>query len=231
MAAVEEHGLEGFSGGGWIREFRRSGWDLAAELDYAALTPDIDFVTFLRTLSRFGYFTFGPITIDVAVIEDILHRTAPRGEGGPTHPPVTDEYVAFSNLLWEEVRRSGRRTLDEMHYLLAFMRWGRGLPGRVFGELGVRVEDVERYATELAAGQRADGPAEKLYSTEEAAAYYGVHVQTVRAWIRSGKLPASKLAGQKSIRIRESDLKAVLEPIDPKDDLDNAGGACEKEGA
>ncbi len=226
---MEEHGLEGFgSGGGWIREFRRSGWDLAAELDCAALTPDIGVVPARRHGS--GLHVWADL-IDVAVIEGILHRTAPRGEGGPTHPPVTDEYVAFSNLLWEEVRRSGRRTLDEMHYLLAFMRWGRGLPGRVFGELGVRVEDVERYATELAAGQRADGPAEKLYSTEEAAAYYGVHVQTVRAWIRSGKLPASKLAGQKSIRIRESDLKAVLEPIDPKDDLDNAGGACEKEGA
>ena len=43
-----------------MREFRRTGWDLAAELDYAPLTPDIDFVAYLRSLSRFGFFRFGP---------------------------------------------------------------------------------------------------------------------------------------------------------------------------
>ena len=58
---------------------------------------------------------------------------------------------------------------------------------------------------------------ERLYSPEEAAAYLGVHVQTVRAWIRSARLPARRLAGQRALRIRASDLEGVLEPLAPGD--------------
>jgi excisionase family DNA binding protein len=58
---------------------------------------------------------------------------------------------------------------------------------------------------------------EKLYSPEEAAEYLGVHVQTVRTWIRSGRLRASRLAGQRALRIRARDLESVLEPVDPND--------------
>ena len=55
---------------------------------------------------------------------------------------------------------------------------------------------------------------EKLYSPEEVASYLGVHVQTVRSWIRSGRLPARRLAGQRALRIREVDIEHVLEPLD-----------------
>jgi excisionase family DNA binding protein len=55
---------------------------------------------------------------------------------------------------------------------------------------------------------------ETLYSPEDVARYLGVHVQTVRGWIRSGRLPARRLAGQRALRIRESDVEAVLEPLD-----------------
>ncbi|MCK9521100.1 MAG: helix-turn-helix domain-containing protein, partial [Dehalococcoidia bacterium] len=58
---------------------------------------------------------------------------------------------------------------------------------------------------------------ERLYSPEDAAEYLGVHVQTVRAWIRSGRLRASRLAGQRALRIRASDLQSVLEPVTPGD--------------
>ena len=67
----------------WIGEMRQLEWDLARRLDYAAVSPDIEFVAFLRALSRFGFFVFGPITIDVNIVEEILLRTHPRGEGGP----------------------------------------------------------------------------------------------------------------------------------------------------
>ncbi|MBE0608762.1 MAG: helix-turn-helix domain-containing protein [Dehalococcoidia bacterium] len=60
------------------------------------------------------------------------------------------------------------------------------------------------------------GP-ERLYSPEEAADYLGIHVQTVRGWIRSGRLRASRLAGQRALRIRASDLQSVLEPVDPSE--------------
>jgi excisionase family DNA binding protein len=199
----------------WIGEMRQLEWDLARRLDYAAVSPDIEFVAFLRSLSRFGFFVFGPITIDVNIVEEILLRTHPRGEGGPDHPPVSELYVQLTAAVWTTVTNSGSRRTDELHMLLTFMRWGQGLPARVFGELGVSPEEVERHVAQM--GQRAPGPLgpERLYSTDEAADYLGVHPQTVRGWIRAGRLPASRLAGQKSIRIRSSDLQAVLEPIEP----------------
>jgi len=45
------------------------------------------------------------------------------------------------------VRRSGRSRIDELHFLLAFMRCNEGLPKRVFGELveQILVNDRRRF--------------------------------------------------------------------------------------
>jgi excisionase family DNA binding protein len=179
-------------------------------------TLDVYFLAFLKRFARFGYFSCGPITVDVRLIEDILDRTSyPAMPGTPDYPNLGDELVRFSHVLMEELRRSGRNRLDELHYLMAFMRCGEGLPARVFGELGVTPEQVE--ASFKAGGDAAPAPREKLYSPEDAAEYLGVHVQTVRSWIRSGRLSASRLAGQRVLRIRASALDSLLEPIDATD--------------
>ncbi len=204
----------------WGAEFWRRILDLAEALDFVPYTPDIEFVAFLQTFAQFGFFRFGPITIDVNVIEDILMRTHPRGDGGPEHPPGNPDSLTLGELQWKISDERGGVVIDEMACLLSFLRWGKGLPARVFGELGVTEDEVLQYVNALSSGKDPDRPprpAQKLYSTESAAEYLGVHVQTVRSWIRSGKLPASRLAGQKSIRIRESDLETVLEPIDPRE--------------
>lgn len=182
----------------------------AIRLGANQVTVDLHFFVFLRRFARFGFFQFGPLTIDVSLIEDVVERTLPRGPVGNVR--LGDDVVRFSHALTEEVRRSGRHRIDELVYLLAFMRWKEGLPARVFGELGVTPAQVEAFARNQ---QSAPAQPEKLYSPEEAAAYLGVHVQTVRAWIRSGRLRASRLAGQRALRIRASDLDSVLEPIDP----------------
>lgn len=176
-------------------------------------STDIAFLAFLRKVARFGYFSFGPVTIDVHVIEQIVERTARPApeEGRPFYPVFADDYVRFSRRVMEETRKSGQRRVDELQLLLAFMRLGEGLPGRVFGELGVTPEQVEEYAR---ARKRGDDTLEKLYSPEEVAEYLGVHVQTVRTWIRTGRLPARRLAGQRALRVRASDIQRVLEPVD-----------------
>lgn len=212
---VSEHLPAPASAPSWLADLRRIEWELAESLDFAPVTPDIEFVAYLRALSRFGYFTWGPITIDVAVVEDLLLRTHSHGDGGPDHPPVAPHYLDLTREVWLAVKRSGRTRADELHMLEVFMSWPDGLPRRVFGELGLTFEDVKKFHAELGGERPAPRATERLYSTDEAAAYLGVHVQTVRTWIRSGRLPASRLAGQKSIRIRQSDLEAVLEPIDP----------------
>ena len=197
---------------GFLRDM---GLDAAAEsarLGSRDVTLDILFVVFLRKMARFGYFHFGPITIDVRLVEEIVERKA-SGGGGPSSS-LGDDAVRFSQVLMEEVRRSGWRRIDELHYLLAFMRVNEGLPARVFGELGVTPAQVAEYASR---GPEPTTESERLYSPEDAAEYLGVHVQTVRSWIRSGRLRASRLAGQRALRITATDLKSVLEPIEPGD--------------
>lgn len=185
-------------------------WTVTADLGLGP-TGDIDqiFLGFLRLMSRFGVFSFGPVTIYVPTVEEVVRREAE----GPKSP---DGYVRFSALLREEQRRLGGGPVNELHALLAFMRLNEALPGRVFGELGVRPEQVEEYARSAGASGAVLAP-EKLYSPEEAAEYLGIHVQTVRAWIRSGRLKASRLTGQRALRIKASDLMTVLEPVDKGD--------------
>lgn len=208
---VESCSLGG-EGDQFLEELGLASAQEARRLGSPAVTLDMQFLVFLRRFSRFGFFHFGPISIDVRLIEDLVERTAPRGSMGEA-APISDDLVAFSRLLMQEVQRSGRKRVDELAYLLAFMRCKDGIPGRVFGELGATPEDVERFARE----QALPAP-EKLYSPEEAAEYLGVHVQTVRAWIRSGRLRASRLAGQRALRIRAGDLNSVLEPVEPGED-------------
>ncbi len=193
--------------------------EATAEADRRAVNVSVDlyFYVFLRRLSRFGYFTFGPLTIDVRLIGDLVERTGVPRESELTH--YGDDFVRFSRLLADEARRSSQRHIDELHLLLAFMRVAEGLPARVFGELGVSRDQVEEYAKARGRSRPSlnQTTEEKLYSPEEAAAYLGVHVQTVRAWIRSGRLKASRLTGQRALRIAASDLHSVLEPVAPED--------------
>jgi excisionase family DNA binding protein len=184
-------------------------------LHASSLNVDVLFACYLREMSRFGYFQFGPISIDVNLIDEIVERTTPRRPEGSTAPiAIGDDVVGFSQLVMEEVRRSGRRRIDEMHYLLAFMKLQQGLPARVFGELGITAAQVEEF---ISSGPRQSGSMERLYSPEEVGQYLNVHVQTVRTWIRSGRLRARRLAGQRSLRITESDLQTVLEPLSAAD--------------
>jgi excisionase family DNA binding protein len=188
------------------------------DLGAASATLDIYFLAYLRRMARFGYFTFGPIHIDVGIIEDIVRRTtplAPPGTHGSHGWSSEFDFVDYSRRLMAEVQRSGRRRIDELHFLLTFMRIDKGLPKRVFGELGVSPEEVEDFAKR---GSFASQSLEKLYSPEEAAEYLNIHVQTVRAWIRSGRLKARRLAGQRALRITASDLQSVLEPVLPDED-------------
>lgn len=186
--------------------------DTSAEADRldAEVTVDLWFCAFLRRFARFGYFTYGPVTIDVRLVSELVERTAVR-RTTTGHRRFGEDWVRFSLLLADEARRGGQRTVDELHLLLAFMRWPEGMPARVFGELGVTREQVESFS-HTPPGAVGD---DRLFSPEEAAAYLGVHVQTVRAWIRSGRLHASRLAGQRALRIAATDLRSVLEPVLP----------------
>lgn len=189
---------------------------IARDLGSDEATLDMFFLAYLNTTSRFGFFSYGPVTIDVRLIEDIVYGSAKGGTSATDRPQYGDDLVKFFGRLSQEAARSGRRRIDDLALLLTLMRTEEGLPGRVFGELGVRPEDIETFSQRKTT--EAVGTREPLYSPEDAAEYLGVHVKTVRGWIKSGRLPASRLAGQRALRIRASDLERVLEPVDPRDE-------------
>lgn len=214
---------EAASGGSFIQAIARQMANIRHTYpDLGELSVDFLFVCFLSEAARLGRFTYGPISIDARLVEDRFAREAPRLKQGEPWmwARQTDSWHRFYATLAREVAASGRRRVDDLHWLMAFMRTGEGLPGKVFGELGIRPEDVDRIirgeaqATELP--EKSEEPGlERLYSPEEIAEYLGVHVQTVRAWVRSGRLPARRILGQRALRIRKSDLDAVLMPVTP----------------
>ena len=217
-------GLLRESGPGFVRAVNDIYQAETDRVGAATFNAELLFAAYVRYMSHFGYFTYGPITLDASLIEDIAERTVPRRRPGDTGPVIMgDDVERFSHKVMDEVRRSGRRHIDELHYLLAFMRLDEGLPKRVFSELGVTPEEVETYARSVQTQSR---ELEKLYSPEEAADYLNVHVQTVRAWIRTGRLRARRLAGQRALRITATDLQSVLEPLQADEE---AGSAADRE--
>lgn len=204
----------------FLADVQRTLSALAEEYGSPEATLDLFFLAYLLRTSRFGYFTYGPVTIDVRLIEDLIARTTERRmqPGSSVRPGYSDDALRFFKVLSAEVEASGRHRIDELHFLLAFMKIGEGVPASVFSELGVSPQAVRSFVPESRSADR------RLYSPEEAADYLGVHVKTVRGWIRSGRLPASRLAGQRVLRIRSADLERVLEPVDPVTAEDSPAG-------
>lgn len=185
-----------------------------ANPDIRGVGVDILFVAFLQEMSRFGVFSYGPLTIDVALVEDLYLRSLPDSPEVSTQR-VLDSAKDFYQRVASELENTGTRRPNELHYLLAFMRSPDGLPRRVFGELGVTPAAVLAYARREARGL--SGREDVFLTPDDVAQRLSVNVQTVRAWIRSGKLPASRLAGNRVLRVRESDIATVLEPVDPSE--------------
>jgi excisionase family DNA binding protein len=172
-------------------------------------TLTASFIAFLQAASRFDVFAFGPVNIYLPAVRAAARQALDEGR------QLGGDYTRFTRLADEERKRSGASQLSELHVLLAFMKLGQGLPASVFGELGVSPQQVEEFAR---SGGVPPGELERLYSPEQAAAYLNVHVETIRDWIRTGRLRASRLAGRRALRIKASDLAAVLEPVEPPTD-------------
>ena len=170
-------------------------------------------MAYLLETSRFGLFSYGPITIDVLCRRRPVPQEPDSGPGAPHE--YSESLPASTSASATETARSGTRRPNELHFLLAFMRTLTASPLRCSARLGVEPQSVEGVAR-----RQATGPGSGAFlSPEEVARRLDVNVQTVRAWIRSGKLPASRLAGRRILRIRESDLSALLEPVELPSDF------------
>jgi len=183
------------------------------------VTPDHILLGCLRTISRFGIARIGPWGVDLEALGvDWIRRPE-----GPT-PKVA--YSSAAVELFDRAARiagaEGRRKVEVSDLLAAFAGEERGLMGRLKRRHGITnaswrtaISRIDEDATESRKrSTNGSESGEREYLTpEEAAEALGIHVQTMRGYIRTERVPAFRLAGERAIRIRRSDLEKILEPL------------------
>lgn len=210
-----------------VEQAARRAISLAKGRGREEVTPDDLLAGALAELSRFGIAWIGEWAIEVPALGDGAAMS--RGDVPDEAPPAT-VYAPATVELFERAaaaaREDGSTGIGLVHLLVAVTDVECGL----LAELGERYgfSDTEWRAA-LAKGNvgvlpylggddgKAPGegaPAQPdLLSVDEAAELLGVHSQTVRNYVRSGKLPAYRLAGERYLRIFRRDLLALLERV------------------
>ncbi len=183
------------------------------------VTPDHLLLGCLRAISRFGIATLGPWSLDL----ETLGVDWVRQPDGP-RPKVaySREAVDLFDRAAQIAKSSGDTGVSVNHLLAAFAAEEGGLMGELKHAHGItsaswraavaRIGAGESNGAKLPTASEKKGAREYL-TPEEAAEALGIHVQTMRAYIRSERLPAFRLAGERAIRILRTDLEKVLEPL------------------
>jgi excisionase family DNA binding protein len=186
---------------------------LAKDRGREEVTADDLLLAGLQIRSEFGIAHLGPWKID---LED-LGVDWLRGPA-EIRPKVaySDDAVGIFDRAAAIARVSGT-PIDVTHLLAAFAGRESGLMGELSRKYGITSAG---WRAALAGQPPMSAPApsngeREFMTAEEAAESLGVHVQTLRAYIRSGKLPAMRLAGERALRIRRSDLEKAMEPLVP----------------
>jgi excisionase family DNA binding protein len=184
------------------------------------VTPDHLLLGCLRAISRFGVATLGAWSLDLEPLGvDWVRQPA----GPPPKVAYSQQAVDLFDRSAMIAKSAGEGSVGVNHMLAAFAG----------EELGLMADLKRTYGITSAAWRGAVaglGPAEQgntspageiekksgrdYLTPEEAAEALGVHVQTMRAYVRSGRIPAFRLAGERAIRILRADLKKVLEPLE-----------------
>jgi excisionase family DNA binding protein len=189
------------------------------------VTPDHILLGCLRAISRFGIATLGPWSLDL----ETLGVDWVRQPDGP-RPKVAYSQEAVD--LFDRAAQIAKSSCDSgvsvNHLLAAFAAEEDGLMGELKHAHGItsaswraavaRIGAGESNGAKLPTGSEKSAASEKkspreYLTPEEAAEALGIHVQTMRAYIRSERLPAFRLAGERAIRILRTDLEKVLEPL------------------
>ena len=192
-------------------------------------------VGILQVVSRFDIVQIGPLKIDLEDFEGIL-RDGFKDEVGN----IGNQKVAYSssaNALFEKAayiaRKDNSSKVELVHLLVAFEDENSGLMAQLKEKYGfsgkewrVALSDWQSFSSENTIMDSKNLDSQKsimdfrekqFFSPDEAAEFLGVHVQTIRGYIRMGKLPALRLAGERALRIKREDLLALLEPYKPEE--------------
>jgi excisionase family DNA binding protein len=177
----------------------------------------------LRAVAQFGVVEMGALVLDLEELGVDWVENPPEKSG--TKVAYSQAVVELFDRAARIARAEGGGPVRVDHLLAAFAREDSGLMGELKRRYGITSATwraaVARLSGQLpengqAPEERADAAGRDYLTPEEAAEALGVHVQTVRGYVRSGKLAALRLAGERAIRIRRSDLETVLEPLVPQ---------------
>jgi excisionase family DNA binding protein len=192
-------------------------------------------VGILHVISRFDIVKIGLLEIDLKDFEGILGDGFKDGVGNINTQKVA--YSSSANALFEKAayiaRKDNSPKVELVHLLVAFADENGGLMAQLKEKYGfsgkewrVALSDWQSFSSEntimdskILDGRKSimDFQEKQFFSPDEAAEFLGVHVQTIRGYIRMGKLPALRLAGERALRIKREDLLALLEPYEPEE--------------
>ena len=201
----------------------------------AEVTRDDLLIGLLQTVARFDIVQIGEITIDLEELEE-SHPEVSEDD----HARADKQKVAYSpraSAVFDRAARIAKRDnsskIGIVHLLVAFANEDNMVFARLkekYGVSGVKwrsalskwqPESPAKIATSSKVGSETRSPKElneKMFFTpDEAAVFLDVHPQTIRGYIRTGKLAALRLAGERALRIQRNDLLALLEPYKPEE--------------
>ena len=203
------------------------------------IEPDDLLIGFLHAVSRFGVARIGPLDVDLvalglrfdveqpvpgvkpryslraAAVFDRAARVA-RADGAARVLPIHFLAVLGEPGVPTFERLAANHGLDHARWRAALASCALPDEQRSVAERTAALGE----ATAEDAGARGEGaarpvdrtpPIGELLTTEQAAQVLGVHIQTVRNYIRGAKLPAYRIAGERAIRIRRADVLALLQ--------------------
>jgi excisionase family DNA binding protein len=195
----------------------------------------------LLAVARFGIVELGDRALDLTRLDLPFDMPSPDLTVRPHYSAATAEVFTRAARI---CRGDGGGQLRPLHLLVALSEPAVPPLGRVLQALAVDAAGWRRllagieppqptgpsaaFSTASAAARpaalNAAHAGEDLLSPEQVAGELGVHIQTVRGYIRRGKLPAYRLAGERVIRIRRSDLQAfVAQPVEAPDGAPSSG--------
>ena len=185
----------------------------------AEVNPDHILLGCLRAISRFGITTLGPWSVDLESLGVDWVRPADVPKPKVAY---SEEAVDLFDRAAQIAKSVGDGWVGVNHLLAAFatgecrlmeeLKRAHGITSASWRAAVARLNSEEALGSHAPKGTEKK-PAREYLTPEEAAETLGIHVQTMRAYIRSGRLPAIRLAGERAIRIRRGDLERVLEPL------------------
>lgn len=199
------------------------------------VTADDLLIGVFRAIARFDIVEIGPLTIDLEALGEAVGEASQDDADKTPGQKVaySSDAVAVLDKAAEIARKDASPKVEPIHLLAAFAYRDDGLMPQLKKQYGFSSAEwrwalsrwqpvsLERREEGRATAPGRQSPSElnkkQFFSPDEAAEFLGVHTQTIRGYIRTGKLPALRLAGERALRIQRDDLLALLEPYKPEE--------------